>query len=580
MTNRHAFPKAGKSTLFGKRLLLVLALGLSALCSGCHTGVREYFANGLKVGPNYHTPAAPVADTWIDYQNRPDQQEMEVRWDWWRVFNDPKLEELILTANGQNLTLREAGFRIQESRELRAVAIGNILPQQQIATGGYSRQMLSLGTGITAGGGGGFPGITRYFSVWNLGTQLAWEIDFWGQFRRAVEVSNANLDASIENYDDVLQILIADVASTYVEIRTLEQRIVFAQANVSSQAGSLRLTENRHQGGVASRLDVAQAITNLGQTESTIPDLQRQLRQAENRLCVLLGVPPQDVRAMIEGPKGIPKAPPEVVLGVPAELLRRRPDVRRAEREIAAQSARIGIAESELYPAFTVTGNIRVQAQQFNDMFNPLSIGGAVGPTFSWNIFNYFRIRHAVYAEEARFMQEVTQYQNTVLNAQREAEDAIVAYLQAQQQAMYLQKATAGALESRDLVQTLYQGGRADFGRVYVAELVLSQQQDALAIAQGSIATNLVEVFRALGGGWQLRLEPLPPMPAPMIGPVEDVAPPAPGGQGAPMPNAAPNAAPNPVPAAIPSPNDAQPPPVSVDEKPADTPTPATNPPG
>jgi NodT family efflux transporter outer membrane factor (OMF) lipoprotein len=510
-----------------RRTLFLVSLLLMTTFSGCVTGVREYFRNGLKVGPNYCPPEAAVADHWIDFANDP-SVDGEPRWDWWRAFNDPKLDELIYIAHAQNLSLREAGFRIHEARALRAIAAGNFFPQSQIATGAYSRQMLSLGTGVQAGGGAGFPGITRYFSVWNAGTQFAWELDFWGRYRRAIEAADAQLDASVENYDDVLTILLGEVGNAYVEIRTVEQRIRYAEANIKAQSGSLEVAQNRLEGGVASKLDVTQAITNLGQTEATIPDLQRQMRQAENRLCVLLGIPPQDIRPLLGPPGQIPPTPAELVFGIPADLLRRRPDVRRAEREIAAQSARIGIAETDLYPAFTINGNLFVRSTDFQNLFNSQSVGGSVGPSFSWNVLNYGRILNNVAAEEARFMQEVTQYQTVVLNANREAEDAIVAFLQAQQQALYLRKATSAAVESRDLVQSLYQGGKADFGRVYVSELVLAQQQDALAIAEGAIASSLVDIYRALGGGWQLRLYELPPM-SPVTPPAtEDIPPPPP----------------------------------------------------
>lgn len=509
------------------RCLAGLIAGMSLVLGGCATGFREYVHNGFKVGPNYSRPEAAVADQWIDFQDDRIQSDQESRWDWWRIFNDPKLDALIQTAHNQNLTLREAGFRIYEARALRAIAIGNLLPQQQTAYGAYNRQMLSLGAGLQAGGGAGFPGIKRYFGVWNLGTQFAWELDFWGLYRRSIESADAQLDASVESYDDVLTILIGDVASTYVDIRTFEQRIVYAAANVVTQGRSLELAEARLAGGAVSRLDVTQAVTNLGQTESAIPDLQRQLQQAQNRLCVLLGIPPQEISALLDGPQGIPLAPPQVVLGVPADLLRRRPDIRRAEREVAAQSARIGIAESELYPAFTINGNIFVRATQFQNVFQSNSVGGNIGPSFNWNVLNYGRIRNAVVAEEARLMQEITQYQNIVLNANREAEDAIVGFLRAQEQANSLRKAADAAQESRDLVDELYRGGKADFGRVFVAELVLAQQQDALAVAQGAISRNLVEVFRSLGGGWELRFAmdsdglipmaeevPAPPTPA------------------------------------------------------------------
>ncbi len=508
---------------FHRHAWLLIVAAMFSMLTGCMTPFGEYVGNRFKVGPNYCPPVAPVSDHWIDFKDGPGPNEPDVPWDWWRLFNDPKLDQLIFTAHSQNLSLREAGFRIEESRSLRAIAAGNLFPQQQTAYGSYSRNMLSLGSGVQAGGGAGFPGITRNFNIFNLGSQFAWELDFWGQYRRAIETADAQLDASVENYDDVLNILVSDVAGTYVDIRTIEQRILYARANVQAQAGSLQLAETREAGGAASKLDVAQAVTNLGQTEATIPDLQRQLRQAENRLCVLLGFPPEDLRNLLGSPTGIPRAPAQVVLGIPAELLRRRPDVRRAEREVAAQSARIGIAESELYPAFSITGNIFLRSTEFDSLFDSRSIGGNIGPSFNWNILNYGRIVNNVAAEEARFMQEVTQYQTVVLTAQREAEDAIIAFLRAQEQAFFLRKATNAALESRDLVLTIYRGGRADFGRVFVAELILAQQQDALAIAEGNIASALVNVYRALGGGWQLRLDPIPTMSVEPV--VEDGAP-------------------------------------------------------
>ena len=528
------------SSLLSPRTVAVLGALIGLTFTGCMTGFREYVHNGFKVGPNYLAPEAPIADQWIDFADGRVRSEPDVPQLWWRTFNDPKLDELVFMAHNQNLSLREAGFRIAESQALRQVAVGNLLPQQQVGYGSYSRNMLSLGTAITAGGGAGFPGISRYFSIWNLGTQFAWELDFWGRYRRAIEEADAQLDVSIENFDNVLNLLVSEVAAAYIEIRTLEQRVAYAEANIVSQTRSLDLAKIQLQGGIATKLDVTQAATNLGQTESLVPDLQRLLRQAQNRLCVLLGIPPQNIEALLAGPKGIPHAPLEVVLGIPGDLLRRRADVRRAEREVAAQSARIGIAESNLYPAFTINGNIFVRADQFASMFNSQAAGGNVGPSFNWNILNYGRIRNAVAAEEARFMQEVAQYQTVVLTANREAEDAIVAFLRAQEQAAALKRASDAALESRNLVEELYLGGTTDFGRVFVAELVLTQQQDALAVAEGTIATSLVSIYRALGGGWQLRFAidegaqpmseeiPLPQAPVPDAPPPPGQIPPAP----------------------------------------------------
>jgi NodT family efflux transporter outer membrane factor (OMF) lipoprotein len=494
-------------------LLLWASTAALVAGGGCATSCREYIRNGFKVGPNYCTPAAPVADRWIDYQDARVISEPQDHWAWWRAFNDPTLDQLVQTAARQNLTLREAGFRVMEARALRGFAGGNLWPQSQTGFGGYSRNLLSEEVGFTGGGGGGL-GVPREFSVWQFGSQFAWELDFWGRFRRAIEAADAQLDASVEDYDDVLVILIGDVGATYVEIRTLEQRLRYARANVEAQSGSLRLAEIQKEGGAGTQLDVAQAVTNIAQTEAAIPQFETQLRQAQNRLCVLMGIPPQDLRAMLDTGVGIPKSTPEVAVGIPADLIRRRPDVRRAERLVAVQSAEIGIAESDLYPAFTINGQIFVRASQFQDLFQSTATGGNVGPSFNWNIFNYGRIRNLIAVEEAQYMQQVTAYQQTVLDANREAEDAIVAFLQAQEQVRILRRGVDAAQESRDLVEELYRGGRADFNRVFVAEFFLVQQQDALAQAEGAVARGLVEIYRSLGGGWQIRLEPLPTMAA------------------------------------------------------------------
>jgi NodT family efflux transporter outer membrane factor (OMF) lipoprotein len=502
---------AGRSRR-GLVICAALAMAMTSL-TGCVTSFSEYIHNGFKVGPNYCKPAAPVAEHWIDYQDDRVHSQPPQHWAWWRVFNDSRLDRLIETAFAQNITLREAGFRVMEARARRAITVGNLFPQQQQLFGSYDRQQLSLETAQIKNAAA-FGAVNRNFDLWTFGGQLAWELDFWGRFRRAVESADAELDASVENYDDVLVILISDVAAAYIDVRTAEQRLRYARENVRNQSGSLDIATDKVEGGASSRLDVTQAQTNLAQTEALVPQLQTQLRQAQNRLCVLMGIPPQDISRLLDGPSEIPNVPAEVSIGIPAELIRRRPDVRRAEREVAAQSARIGIAEADLYPAFTINGSIFVQAQQFADLFRSSAVGGNVGPSFNWNILNYGRIRNSIVVEEALYFQEVAQYQNAVLNANREAEDALVAFLRAQDQTRALRQGAVAAAESRDLVNELYRGGRADFGRVFVAEFFLAQQQDALAQAQGLISLALIDLYRALGGGWQLRLERTPPVPA------------------------------------------------------------------
>ena len=396
------------------------------------------------------------------------------------------------------------GLRVVESCAQRAIAAGELFPQAQELLGAYNRRQFSLETVMGRQLALGGFGLGRTIDEWAVGGQVAWELDFWGRFRRAVEAADAELDASVEAYRDAPVILLGEVASAYVEIRTLEQRLEYAQRNVEHQTGLLVLAEERFQQGTATRLDVTEATTILAQTRATIPPLDAQLRQVQNRLCVLMGVPPQEIPVLLAGAANIPRVPPQVGVGIPAELIRRRPDVRRAERLVAAQSARIGMAEADLYPAFSITGTIAFEANQFADLIRSSAVAGQIGPSFRWNVLNYGRIRNNVVVQDARFQQAVTSYQDTVLKANREAEDSIVSFLRAQEQADALRQSVEAAQESRDLLERQFRVGRADFGRVLVAEFLLVTQQDQLAVAEGAIAQAFVDLFRALGGGWEL----------------------------------------------------------------------------
>lgn len=506
--------QAAPAALVGRnrawQTLTLLSLILIASVTGCRTAPLEYVKNGFKVGPNYRTPAAPVESIWIDDGKKQFVEQglisqQEPYWNWWEVFQDDLLNMLVRDAHQQNLTLREAGFRIQEARARRAVAHGELFPQSQTVFGSYRRQQITKETGITAGGGGGLPGVKRAFDIYSAGGQAAWELDFWGRFRRAVDQADAELDASVEGYDDVLVLLIADVAQAYVDVRIAQERIRYAESNVASQWGTLKLEQQRLELGAKRVQDVAQASTNLAQTASTIPQFKTDLRRAQNRLCILLGMAPADLDKMLGNQLEIPNAPAQIAIGIPADLVRRRPDVRRAERLAAAQSERIGITEANMYPAFSITGTLFVQANQLTNLFTPTAVAGNVGPSFSWNLLNYGRIWHATNAEEALFLQLVTNYQSQVLIAQREAEDAITGFLNAQEQAAILRFGVDNAVLARDKIKLLVEE-KEPFERLFVAELFLAQQQDSLALAEGAIASNLIDIYRALGGGWQIRL--------------------------------------------------------------------------
>jgi NodT family efflux transporter outer membrane factor (OMF) lipoprotein len=417
---------------------------------------------------------------------------------WWTVFNDPILDSLIQTAYQQNLTLRAAGARILEARALRGIAVGNLFPQEQFAFGEYSRIKVSENIAN--------PPPSVWFSEWTFGLSGTWELDFWGRYRRAIESADAELEASVEDYDDVLVVLLSDVAATYVEYRTFQQRLIYARANADIQRRSFQLATDKFQAGATTERDTHQARQIYEETEALIPFLEIGRRQAANRLCILLGMPPRDLDAILGTGSGIPTTPREVVVGVPADLVRRRPDVRRAERLVAAQSARIGVAVSDLYPHFTVLGTIGVEAEQFGDLFKSGSMIGEISPGFRWDILNYGRLVNNVRVQDARFQELAYLYQDQVLVAGQEAEDAIVAFLRSQEQAEHLGASVESAVRTVEITNEQYNQGAIDFTPVFVFQENLTQQQDQFAVAQGNIALSLVEIYRALGGGWQIRL--------------------------------------------------------------------------
>ena len=477
-----------------RHLLALLATGLQ-LIAGC-TGPREYIRNGFKVGPNYAKPAAAIAPNWINDADQRVRNEEDNLAGWWTVFGDPTLNELIVRANSQNLTLREAGFRILAARAQFGFAVGNMFPQYQAAEGGYRR----FGIG------------DNFFDQWSSGFSLAWELDFWGRFRRAVLSAEATLDATIEDYDAVLVTLIGDVASNYVSYRTSQERIRLLTRIVEVQQGVLTFITEQADAGKVSDLDRFQARSDLRQSEAQLFELRTQLRQAQNNLCILMGMPVEDLSTLLDAnpESNIPRTPDYVVVGIPADLLRRRPDIRRAERNAAAQAELIGIAAADLYPALSLTGTLGWQAANLSDLFKSQSLNSSVGPVFQWNILNYGRIRNNILFQEAQFQALVANYQNTVLNADLEVENGIVSFLNSQERARNLELSVGDSTVALEGVIQQYEGGLVDFNRYAVIQQSLIQQLDLWAQSRGQIALSLIDVYRALGGGWQIRLTPVP----------------------------------------------------------------------
>jgi NodT family efflux transporter outer membrane factor (OMF) lipoprotein len=458
-----------------------------------------------KVGPDFTEPSAALAERWLQAGEATVITDRATYERWWTVFNDPTLNDLVDTAYRQNLTLLAAGTRVLEARAQLGVAAGEFYPQSQSVGGSlaYLRPSESDPSGVTQAGLGEF---------WrgSLSASAAWELDFWGRFRRGVQAADAAYLASIATYDDVLVTLVGDVASTYVGIRTLQAQIAIARANVTRQRMALRIARDRFAGGVSTGLDVAQAENVLAQTEASVPQLTAQLEQGQAALRVLLGLPPQSMDALLAGQPVIPVPPESVAVGLPAELVRRRPDIRAAELRAAAQSEQIGMALAELYPAFKLTGIFGSQASNIggnrvSDMFTSNAIQFAFGASFSWPILNYGQITNNVRVQDARLQGLLIDYRNAVLRAQRDVENGLSGYLQGGRQVLLLQRSVRAAEQALSIAMDQYRMGTRNFTTVLTAMQNLYAAQNSLAVAQGARATSLTALYRALGGGWQLR---------------------------------------------------------------------------
>ncbi|MHC5002319.1 MAG: TolC family protein, partial [Planctomycetota bacterium] len=320
-----------------------------------------------------------------------------------------------------------------------------------------------------------------------------------------IESADAALDASLASYDDVMVSLVAEVAATYVEIRTLQVRIAIALDNVRLQEESLRLAESRFRNGQTSELDVTQGKSVLEQTRSDVPALRIQLQQAMYQLSFLLGTPPRDMMDRLGDPGAVPTAPPEIAVGIPAELLRRRPDIRVAERQAAAECARIGVAEADLYPSFFISGALGLRSDSTGSLFDSSSWTGSIMPGFSWPILNYGRIQNNVRAQDAEFQAAIIDYRSAVLAAAQEVESGLASFLGTQEQSVHLAESVRQSRRSLELSTIRYLEGSSTFTRVLDSQEQLRQVQGLLALTQGDVAQSLIATYKALGGGWEIR---------------------------------------------------------------------------
>jgi len=463
------------------------------------------------VGPNFQSPEAALPAQWQQADGQLVASTSVEQGRWWDAFSDPVLSQLIAVAYQNNHDLKIAGLRVLEARAQLGIAVGTPYPQVQQAVGGAAYTKGSENAANTAGGG------DLRFWEYNAGFNVAWEADFWGKFRRGIESADANLLGSIAAYDNALVLLVAQVADTYVAIRNAEAQLDVARANATIQQRSFRITEARFRGGDIGELDMLQARTQLLGTQATIPPLESGLQQARNALSTLLGQPPGQLAALLGGLPGvIPAAPQTIAAGAPTELLRRRPDVRQAELAAATQSAAVGVAEADLYPSFGLSGFLGVVAADgtnttrsgntgFGQLFNANSITFVGGPYFSWNILNYGRIRNNVRVQDARLQQLLENYQSTVLNAVKEVENGMVAYLRSRDQERILAETEVTAQRSLNIANVGYREGITDFQRVLDAQAALQRAQQSYVTARSTTVSSAIGIYRALGGGWEIR---------------------------------------------------------------------------
>lgn len=479
-------------------------------------------AGGCAVGPDYHAPKPPASPkAWHATEVQPEPvpegtpapaatrvdagtPTMELA-RWWKEFDDPLLDSLVTRALTDNPDLRVATARVMEARALRGAARGPLYPSLD-GTGSATRSRGSE----TISKFGGFN--TEDQSQFGIGLDSSWEIDLWGAVRRGVEAAEAELGAAEEARRDAMVTLIAEVARNYTDARGFQRRLEVARGAVKIQEETVKVAETRFKAGIAGELDVAQARAQLETRRSQIPLLKTAYWQAVHRLSVLIGKEPAALAGELEAPGSIPPPPPIVTVGVPTEILARRPDVRRAERSLAAATARIGVATADLYPRFTLNGSFGFQSAQVGNLIDANSRVWSIGPAMRWNLFDGNRIRRQIDAAGAREQQALALFDAVVLGAFEEVENRLVQFNQEQYRRAALQRAVAANERAVALSNDLYAAQLRDFLYVLDSQRALYDSQDALVQSEVGVSTALIGLYKSLGGGWQdAMFTPAPP---------------------------------------------------------------------
>jgi multidrug efflux system outer membrane protein len=438
-------------------------------------------------------PRVEVPETWTTSPAEGVSTQAAQLKDWWKDFHDAQLDALVEQALTANTDLKIADARVNEVRAMRGVADSALYPtieQSDVIARRRTVIQTPKSIGVVEGG------------LFQIGFDANWELDFFGGVRNSVKAATAEVIAAEESRRDVMVTVIAEVARNYIALRGYQRQLEVARSNISTQRDTRDLTAVRAKAGLATELDVSRAEAQLAFTETVVPELEALIANSAHRIGVLLGKPPGALRSQLQTAEPIPATPPEVPIGLPSELLRRRPDIRRAEAEIGAQTARLGVARSELYPKFQLTGLLGRTATTPGGLTLGLGNFFSIGPSIRLPIFNAGRIKSNIKAQDARLDQAILLYEDTLRRSLEEVENSLTSYEREREQRAQLEKAVASNRRSVELSRELYVAGLSDFLSVLEAQKALYASENQLAQSEAAVAINLVAVYKALGGGW------------------------------------------------------------------------------
>jgi multidrug efflux system outer membrane protein len=473
-----------------------------------HIFAMSWCLGGCTVGPHYIRPDVQVPGRWIEEAAGDTYTKTVGVSQWWTIFNDPALNSLVQRAVGKNLDLRIAEARIREVRSALGIAAAGGLPRidaSALYTRGQRSESVPPFRSQTPGGSTSNGSVfgDRRQDLFQAGFDSSWEIDVFGGVRRDVEAAKADIAAAEESRRDVIVTLLAEIARNYIELRGTQLRIAILKSNLGAQQEILELTKVRFDAGLTTGLDVARAETLVATTRAQFPPLVTEMRQNIHRLGVLLGDPPGALLSELSKETPIPLHPPHVPVGLPSEILRRRPDIRRAEKELEAATARIGVATADLFPRFSLTGSFGRRSDAFEDLSSGASQLWAFGPSIHWPLFAGGRIRANIQVQNARQEQALTLYEKAVLNSLEDVENALVSYSREQERQRSLIEAVAANRRAVEIANSRYSGGLEDFLSVLDAQRSLYDSEDQLAQSEQAVAENVVKLYKALGGGWE-----------------------------------------------------------------------------